>query len=248
MKWPDAPLVLGVFLERLHRFGARVKVRGRVEYCHVTNSGRLRELLRPGATVALVDHRSKGKALGTGPPRKTRYSIRLARYRGKWVCIEANVAPKLVREAWEKGKLAGLGAYGRLRSEVPLDRHTRFDLQARDPRTGRVLWVEVKCVTLVDQEGRGFFPDAPSERASKHLRELMALRRKPRTGSLVFFVLQNPLGLSVSPKEDTDPVFAHTLRKTKRAGVEIRVLRTRIGLKGAEVTGPGELRLGRKGL
>jgi sugar fermentation stimulation protein A len=240
MKWPDSPLVLGVFKERLHRFGARVKVRGRAEYCHVTNSGRLRELLHPGATVALVDHRG-----GSNAQRKTRYSIRLARYQGKWVCIEANIAPRLVREAWEKGRLPALRGFDHLQAEVPLDRHTRFDFQARDDRTGKKAWIEVKCVTLVEKGGRGFFPDAPSERASKHLRELIVLCRKPRTRSLVFFVLQNPLGLSVSPKEDTDPVFGETLRKARKAGVECIVLRTRVDLKGAEVTGFGALRIGK---
>lgn len=243
MKWTDPPLVLGSFIERLHRFGAKVKVRGKVEYCHVTNSGRLRELLYPGATVALVDHRPRSKIhnLKLRIPRKTRYSIRLAFYRGRWVCIEANIAPRLIHEAWKKGTLKTLRVYDHLQAEVPLDRHTRFDFQAKDSRTGRKAWIEVKCVTLVDKQGRGFFPDAPSERASKHLRELMALLRKPRTRSLVIFVLQNPWGLSVTPKEDTDPVFAETLRKAKKAGVGLMVLRTKVDLKGAEVAGTGKL-------
>jgi len=239
MNWPDTPLVPGVFLERLHRFGARVRVRNRVEYCHVTNSGRLRELLYPGATVALVDHKSRSKS-----ERKTRYSIRLARYRGKWVCIEANVAPKLVQEAWEKGRLPELRGYDHLRAEVPLDRHTRFDFKAWDSRTGHVAWVEVKCVTLVEKGGRGFFPDAPSQRASKHLRELMALARKPKTQAWVFFVLQNPWGRSVSPKGDTDPLFAATLKKAKKAGVGLRVLRTKLDKNRAFLAGAGDLVLG----
>jgi len=243
MKWTDSPLVLGSFIERLHRFGAKVKVRGKVEYCHVTNSGRLRELLFPGATVALVDH-SRKKVIGRSErktPRKTRYAIRLARHREKWVCIEANIAPRLVHEAWRNGSLKVLRGYDHLQAEVTLDRHTRFDFQARDTRTSQKAWIEVKCVTLVDREGRGFFPDAPSERASKHLRELMVLHQKPKTHSFVFFVLQNPWGLSVSPKEDTDPLFGETLRKAKKAGVGLVVLRTKVDLKGAEVVGSGSL-------
>lgn len=216
-----------------------------MEYCHVTNSGRLRELLYPGATVALVDHSRKGVTPSSErkTPRKTRYSIRLARYRGKWVCIEANIAPRLVHEAWKNGSLRALRGYDQLQAEVTLDRHTRFDFQARDPRAGRKIWIEVKCVTLVDKHGRGFFPDAPSERASKHLRELMILHRRPKTRSLVFFVLQNPWGLSVSPKEDTDPLFGETLRKAKKAGVGLVVLRTKVDLRGAEVVGSGTLKL-----
>lgn len=102
LKWSATPLVLGVFQERLHRFGAFVKIKGRKEYCAVTNSGRLRELLFPGNTVALVDH---GNALTkSGKPRKTHYSIRLARHLKNWVCIEANLAPIFFTRlgSWEK--------------------------------------------------------------------------------------------------------------------------------------------------
>jgi sugar fermentation stimulation protein A len=228
--WPEAPLVLGIFVERLHRFGAIVKVRGRREYCHVTNSGRLRELLAPGAKVALVDHSTRPKTF-----RKTRYSVRLAFYRGKWACIEANTAPKLLKEAWGQGRLKDLRDYDQLQAEVPLNAHTRFDFLAKNSKTGEKAWIEVKCATLVDEKGAGFFPDAPSERASKHLRELMALSRKPKTKCFVFFVLQNPLGKSVSPKEDTDPLFGKTLRKAAMSKVILRALRTRGGLRSFQI-------------
>lgn len=230
MRWPESPLILGNFIERLHRFGATVKVAGREEYCHVTNSGRLRELLRPGARVALVDHGPAAKTL-----RKTRYAVRLASYRGRWVCIEANMAPRLLKEAWREGKLKDLRSYDQLRAEVPLNAHTRFDFLAENSKTGGRAWVEVKCVTLVDSKGRGFFPDAPSERASKHLRELMALAKKPGTKCFVYFVLQNSLGKSVSPKEDTDPLFARTLRQAAKSKVILRALRARVDLRSAEI-------------
>ena len=224
-------------MERLHRFGAFVKVGGRMEYCHVTNSGRLRELLTPGAKVALVDHgeKSKRKPEGGGLPRKTRYAVRLASYHGKWVCIEANIAPKLLREAWQAKRITELQGYDRLRAEVPLNAHTRFDFLAENSRTGAKAWIEVKCVTLVDEKGAAWFPDAPSDRASKHLRELMALAKKPKTKCFVFFVLQNPFGRSVSPKESTDPVFAKTLRQAARSRVILKALRAEVGLKSARI-------------
>jgi len=230
MNWPDSPLVLGTFKERLHRFGAMVQVQGRREYCHVTNSGRLRELLYPGAKVALVDHLSASKS-----HRKTRYAVRLAYYRKKWVCIEANIAHKLLYEAWRKGLVPSLAAYDQLRAEVPLDRHTRFDFRARNSRTGEQAWIEVKCVTLVNEKGLARFPDAPSERASKHLRELMTLTRKPKTRCFVFFILQNPLGKAVGPKDDTDPLFGKTLREAFKKGVRLTAYRANVGLRGAQL-------------
>jgi len=237
MHWTDGPLVIGTFGERLHRFGATVQVRGKNEYCHVTNSGRLRELLYPGAKVALVDHRRDSLA-HSPKPRKTRYAVRLAYYKKNWVCIEANIAPKLLMEAWKAGKVPSLKGYDQLQAEVALNRHTRFDFQARNTQTGEKAWIEVKCVTLVDERGIGHFPDAPSERASKHLRELMALSRKPRTRCHVVFVLQNPLGKAVTPKDDTDPLFGQTLRQTVKTKVLIEAFQAGISLKGAHLKKP----------
>jgi len=234
MNWSDGPLVIGTFVERLHRFGATVLVNGKNEYCHVTNSGRLRELLCPGAKVALVDH--QGQFLSnTKTPRKTRYAVRLAYYKKKWVCIEANIAPKLLKEAWDKGNVKSLKGYDQLQAEVPLNTHTRFDFQARNTKTGEKAWIEVKCVTLVDEKGVGHFPDAPSERASKHLRELMVLSRKSKTKCFVFFILQNPLGKGVTPKDDTDPLFGKTLRQTVKTKVHVEAFRAEVDLKGSEI-------------
>jgi sugar fermentation stimulation protein A len=240
LKWPESPLVLGTFVERLHRFGAIVKVRGRKEYCHVTNSGRLKELLYPGAKVGLVDHFQLFKIKNSKLKfrRKTRYAIRLAYYREKWVCIEANIAPRLLKEAWQEGRIPELGSYDRLQAEVPLNAHTRFDFFAENSRNGGKAWIEVKCVTLVGEKGIGLFPDAPSERASKHLRELMALSLKPKTKCFVFFVLQNPWGKAVGPKDDTDPVFGQTLRKASKSRVVLKALRARVEWGGAKIEKP----------
>jgi sugar fermentation stimulation protein len=235
MKWDDPRLVPGIFRERLHRFGAFVTVAGRREYCHVTNSGRLRELLRPGVQVGLVDH---GLGPAGGAPRKTRYAVRLVRHRGRWVCIEANLAPKLLEEAWREGRVPGLQGYDRLRAEVPLNPHTRFDFLAEHSGTGARAWVEVKCATLVDSRGTGFFPDAPSERASKHLAELAALAREPRTRCFVFFILQNPRGKAVAPKADTDPRFALQLRKAREAGVGLRAFHAKVMWRGCLLDRP----------
>ena len=233
MNWPEGKLVLGIFQERLHRFGATVRIHGRFEYCHVTNSGRLRELLTPGAKVALVDHRAD--SLKSGQARKTRYSIRLAFYRKKWVCIEANLAPKLLAEAWKLQKVPELVNYKVLKAEVPLNAHTRFDFMASNPGSTAKAWIEVKCVTLVDEKGVGRFPDAPSQRASKHLRELKTLSRQPKTKSFVFFILQNAYGRAVGPKDDTDPLFGKTLRQTVKTKVQVEAFRAHVDLKGSKI-------------
>jgi len=242
MRWKNFKLVQGRFRERHHRFGAAVTVGGRDAYCSVTNSGRLRELLFPGNRVALRDH---GNALtAAGKKRKTRYSIHLAKFKGRWVSIEANLAPKLLQEAWEKGRIPELKAYDRLEAEVPLDPHTRFDFQARNTRTGEIAWIEVKCCTLVGLDGLGRFPDAPSERATKHLLELIHLSKRKKTKSFAVFILQNPLGKAMAPKDDTDPIFGRTLRKAAKEGVTLLAWRARVTLTGAELDRPVPVLLG----
>ncbi len=88
-------------------------------------------------------------------------------------------------------------------------------------------------MTLAGPRGTARFPDAPSERASKHLRELMALARKPRTRCFVFFILQNPWGEAVGPKDDTDPLFGKTLRKALQSKMAVRAWKAGISWKGA---------------
>lgn len=168
-------------------------------------------------------------------PRKTRFSIRLARFRGNWVCIEANIAPRLLKESWEEGRIPQLSSYDSLRPEVSLNAHTRFDFLAENSRTGTKAWIEVKCVTLVEKDGTARFPDAPSERASKHLRELTSLVHRPKTRCLVFFILQNPKGKTVGPKEDTDPDFGKNLRKAYQGGVRLVAFRARVNLRGSRL-------------
>jgi len=138
-------------------------------------------------------------------------------------------------EAWKEGRVPTLTAYDQLRAEVPLNRHTRFDFQAENSRTGEKAWIEVKCSTLVDDKGVGRFPDAPSTRATKHLQELMAQAKKPKTKCFVFFILQNPHGKAVAPKDDTDPVFGKKLRKASRSAVTLGAFRARVSRLGARL-------------
>ncbi len=172
------------------------------------------------------------------PIRKTRYAVRLAYYRKKWVCIEANIAPLLLKEAWQRGLVEELRPYDQLQAEVPLDAHTRFDFRALNSKTGEGAWIEVKCVTLVDEKKVARFPDAPSERATKHLRELMLLSRKPHTRCFVFFILQNPFGTALGPKDDTDPIFAATMKKGPQVQGGLEGLSSAGHLKGTRLTHP----------
>ena len=90
-------------------------------------------------------------------------------------------------------------------------------------------WVETKSVTLVE-EGIALFPDVPTERGSRHLRELMALRVKGER-TAVIFIVQRADAHTLAPHQTADPLFAQTLRTAVASGVEARAYSCRITLE-----------------
>jgi sugar fermentation stimulation protein A len=216
------PLIPAVFLERPNRFGAWVALQGRREYVYVPDPGRLRELLVPGTTVWLRP------ALGLG--RRTAFSLVMTRKDGEWVSLDTGVPNRLVRWALERGELPELGGYSSVHPEFAYG-SSRLDFLLVG-EMGRCL-LEVKSVTLV-VDGRGLFPDAVSERASRHLRELIkAVTDGYR--AVVLFVVQRQDARCVAPNEATDPVFAQTLFRAADAGVELLARICRVQPAGIEM-------------
>ena len=165
------PLLEGRFLRRCSRFAAEIEIGGNVEYCHVKNTGRLRELLVPGARVWCEVH--------DGAKRKTRCSLVLVEAAGTLVSIDS-LAPN--RIAFEYVRAGGLGFVPEaLRREVTRG-DSRFDLWFRHGESEGFL--EVKGVTLME-EGTARFPDAPTERGVKHLRGLQRDVYKRQVRALV---------------------------------------------------------------
>ena len=186
------------FVRRLNRFAAMVETDGHVVPAHLPNSGRMRELLVPGA-VALLAARSG--------PRKTAYDLLMVRHGALWVGVDSRLPARLLMEALASG-LTDLGPFDSIRREVPYG-ESRLDLLGIGP-DGPCL-IETKSVNLV-QGGVALFPDAPTLRGTRHLLEL---RRAAESGhrAAVVFVVQRSDALSFQPFEAADPLFAATLRE-----------------------------------
>jgi sugar fermentation stimulation protein A len=118
---------------------------------------------------------------------------------------------------------------------------------AREVKQGRsrldfLLWhrgepvlVEVKSATLVEGR-RALFPDAPTERGTRHIRELTALARQGRRASVVF-VVQRSDARRLAPHAGNDPAFATALSEAARAGVKVRAYVCRVTRRGASLVG-----------
>ena len=206
-----------VFLSRPNRFIAKVLLEGEELTVHVKNTGRCKELLIPGCTVYLEK--------SDNPARKTAYDLvsvekPLADGGIKLVNMDAQAPNKLFQE-W-----AGAGYFRPgltlLRPETTFE-NSRFDLDWEAGRAGstpaRRGFVEVKGCTL-EEDGWTYFPDAPTERGVKHLRELIRARKQGYEAA-VCFVIQMADVKGFSPNDRTHPEFGAALRDAGGAGVEI---------------------------
>ena len=220
-------LVPGVFVDRPNRFLVRAQVDGVIVEAACGDPGRLVELLRPGVPVLLAP-------CGPGATaRRTRFTILLAREGRQWVSVQPVLANRVFAAALEAGRAPGLPGWRIARREV---RHgaSRFDflLSRRD----RALLAEVKSVSLVDG-GRALFPDAPTVRGARHVRELAAHRRRGGD-SLLVFVVQRSDARSVSPHAAIDPDLAAAVGEARRAGVRLAAYTCRVTPAGCRLDRP----------
>ena len=195
-----------VFLERPNRFVAYVEQAGRREICHVKNTGRCRELLVPGAELYV--QRSDN------PARKTALDLIAVKKGSQWVNMDSQAPNKAAAEWLRQG---GLGC--REITILPEYKYgdSRFDffLEA----DGRKAFMEVKGVTL-EEDGIARFPDAPTERGVKHIRELIRCLDAGYE-AYVFFVIQMKGVRAFEPNDRTHPAFGEALREAAKKGVQI---------------------------
>ena len=221
-------MVQGRFLARPNRFVAHVELNGKMEICHVKNTGRCRELLQPGAAVWCQHH--------DDPGRKTAWSLITVQKGNRLVNMDSQVPNRAAREYLERG---GLGFVPEFVKPEQTFGQSRFDLyyEAGD-RKG---FVEVKGVTL-EEDGVARFPDAPTERGCKHLRELQAAAAQGYD-AWVLFVIQMSDIRWFEPNDPRDPAFSAALREAAQNGVQVRAVSCRVTPSTMEIDAPVAVRL-----
>ncbi len=218
-----ASITLAEFAARRNRFAATVRLDGREVIVHVKNTGRLGELLLPGATVALVP--------AENPARKTRWDlVSVFRPGLGWVNVDSQLCNRVVSE-WLAGGPAPFADVRLIKLEYSYG-ESRFDFYMERPDS-RIL-MEVKGCTL-ERGGVGWFPDAPTQRGVKHLHEL-AKAAGEGFESFLAFVIAMPGVRRVLPNAETHPAFAEALAKARRAGVRVLYLSCRVGPEELTVT------------
>ena len=197
----------GSFLERPNRFLAYAELAGKKEVIHVKNTGRCAELLKSGAIIYVQESQN--------PERKTKWDLIAVEKGDRIINMDSQIPNRVVQEWIEEGNL-----FENVRLVKPETTYcnSRFDLYVE---TGdkRKIFIEVKGVTL-EENGVVRFPDAPSERAVKHLEEL-GHAVKEGYEAYVFFVIQMKGVRYFTPNRDTHPAFCDALKRAQAAGVHV---------------------------
>ncbi|MBR0099622.1 MAG: DNA/RNA nuclease SfsA, partial [Treponema sp.] len=176
-----------IFLDRPNRFIAHVLLEGKIQTVHVKNTGRCKELLVPNATVHLEE--------SDNPARKTKYDLiaveKIVNAQESLLINMDSQAPNKVAAEWIRENKTYFPKLMLLKPEFTLG-DSRFDFYAEyEDNTARPhkMLIEVKGCTL-EKDGIALFPDAPTLRGLKHVRELAALSKSGDYECMVLIIVQ----------------------------------------------------------
>lgn len=232
-------IVKGVFIERPNRFVAFVEVDGEATKCHVKNTGRCRELLIPGSEVYLEDFHGR---MGN---RKMRYSLISVKKRNmgktKFINMDSQAPNKVVEEALINKKIV-LPDFGEIKhiKREKVYRDSRFDFYVED-KSGERAWIEVKGCTLED-EGVVRFPDAPTVRGVKHVRELISSVGEGYKAYIIIVVQMKGVKY-FEPNDSTHVEFGDALRYGESQGLHILAYDCNVRETGLDIDKPVKVQL-----
>ena len=197
------------FVDRPNRFIVNIEIDGENRICHVKNTGRCKELLTTGAKILVQEMDI--------PARKTKYDL-ISVYKGNMPVNIDSQAPNKVFKEWVNGG----GLFSDIKHVKPEYKmgSSRFDFYIE--ADGRKSIIEVKGVTL-ERDGAAFFPDAPTERGVKHLRELIECKKEGFDAYIVFIVQMKGV-FYVAPNMQMHPAFGEALGEASKNGVRVLAL------------------------
>lgn len=197
----------GIFIDRPNRFIANVEINGKKTVCHVKNTGRCKELLISGTKVYLQH--------SDNPSRKTEFDL-IAVEKGNILINIDSAAPNKAAAEYIR-KIFGENAV--INQEVKYGT-SRIDFFIES--NGEKWFIEVKGVTL-EQNGRAYFPDAPTLRGVKHLNELCAAVKEGYRACALFIIQMKGVS-AFSPNNVTHPEFGKALKRAAESGVIIKAV------------------------
>ena len=222
------PLIEGRLIKRYKRFLSDVQLpNGEVVVAHCPNTGSMKRCQQDNARVWL--------SKSDNPKRKLGYTWELVEIDSEHLaCINTGYPNKLVGEAIHNGVVSELAGYVTQKAEVKYGQNSRIDwlLTHED---GHKCYVEVKNVTLLEEDGNGYFPDAVTDRGRKHLYELADMVAEGHRAIMFFCVSHSGIN-SVSPAAHIDKKYADAFAEVLAKGVEVLAYKVEISERTMVVT------------
>lgn len=222
------PTFTGILIKRYKRFLADIKLDDEtIITAHSTNTGSMKSVCDPGSRVivSFIDD----------PKRKLKYTWQAIEINKTWVCINTMIPNKLVCEAICEKKIPELRDYTTIKREVKYGENSRIDIYL-EQQDGTRMYIEVKNVTLKENKYAAF-PDAVTERGTKHLHELINVVKAGHKAYMFYVVNRNDCQYA-TVAHDIDPVYAKTVKKAIDAGVGILCYQTQVTQTGVELDKP----------
>ena len=217
----NSKLQAGTLIRRYKRFLADITLdNGEQITIHCPNTGAM--------TGCATENDTVWYSTSNNPKRKYPNTWELNHnVNGHWICINTTNANKVVEEAVRLEQISELAGYSQIRTEVKYgEENSRIDLLLESDDKP-ACYVEVKSVTLLGEDGHGYFPDAVSTRGQKHIRELMAMKAAGHRAVLFFLVQHSGIDF-MHPAAHVDKKYAEILAQAVDAGVEVLSYRTHI--------------------
>jgi len=200
-------------VKRLNRFAVLVKKEGKLLKAHNTNSGRLKEFLTEGKTVLCLPKSGK----------KTDCQLfAVEDLKGLFAVTDTNLQMVAFEKAFLKGLLPWLSPsrWKLIRRNAPLGKNSLIDYLFRERGTEKPLYLEIKSAVLRSGDNFGMYPDCPTERGRKHLREL--LENSSISGLLFVCALPSVEGFKPYCKGDEE--ICKLLKEAKERGLPVRAI------------------------
>ena len=204
--------ITGRLIKRYKRFFADVKLdSGEVVTAHCPNTGSMIGLLTEGNIVYLSETDNE--------KRKLKYTLEIIKVQDACVGVNTHKANRIVEEGIVEKKISTLGKKYDFRREVKYGKNSRIDFLITNKK-GEEIYLEVKNVTLSKRKDIAEFPDAVTERGSKHLLELIDVVKKKKRAIMLFLVQRDDCQ-KFRIAEEIDPVYKKNIVRAEKAGVEI---------------------------
>ncbi|MEF8874220.1 MAG: DNA/RNA nuclease SfsA [Candidatus Thermoplasmatota archaeon] len=205
----------GIFKNRKNRFLGTVEHSrdGSSQEVHIRDPGRLDEILYKGNEVLLKRAENEN--------RKTDWSLLAGRVKEHWVFVNSGYHRAIAEEILEDEDLSPFGDIDWYEAEKKLD-DSRIDFLLR--KDDKKVWVEVKGCTLA-KDKVALFPDAPTERGTRHVEELTRSITEEGTSAALLFLVFRPDPITFEPNKEKDPGFTSAFKKGLNKGLDVHAIR-----------------------